>query len=247
MSRYQRKPAALPVDRGWCLNKTIPWIYIIGDMTTAHAGDTACFSTIGRSWSWGFTEALIRNWTFFKVSYISCQYWVLIYCGPQSFHNLTAKTGFLHLSLQLCVPLSFYVCVCVSVHVHIQKPNLPSVWPKSKNKKEKKIFRVETFFCVTQMAQMKMRWHKPSIKFCSLTFSEFCIAKPAISPANGVACWCVDVAITGNRRDHCTKACTSFPSPRIRADQHETSSSALSASAWGREKKMRSLLGNFLK
>lgn len=147
----------------------------------------------------------------------------------------------------VCASVLLCVCVCVSVHVHIQKPNLPSVWPKSKNKKEKKIFRVETFFCVTQMSQMKMRWHKPSIKFCSLTFSEFCIAKPAISPANGVACWCVDVAITGNRRDHCTKACTSFPSPRIRADQHETSSSALSASAWGREKKMRSLLGNFLK
>lgn len=163
MSRYQRKPAALPVDRGWCLNKTIPWIYIIGDMTTAHAGDMACFSTIGRSWSWGFTEALIRNWTFFKVSYISCQYWVLIYCGPQSFHNLTAKTGFLHLSLQLCVPLSFYVCVCVCACAHSKaKPTL-SLTKKQKQKGKKNLQGWNLFLChsnVTDENEMTQAIHQ---------------------------------------------------------------------------------------
>lgn len=58
------------------------------------------------------------------------------------------------------------------------------------------------------------------------------------SPPHAVASWCVDVAITGNDRDHCSKASNSFSSPGIGADQCESSSSALNTWAWGGERKV---------
>ncbi len=120
------------------------------------------------------------------------------------------------------------VCVCLFVCVPILFPNT------CLNLVEKYFFsRLKHFFCVTQLSQMEMGWlsvraiHHSSNATAPLPFLGSAWLIPAISPPHAVAFRCTGVAITGNGRDHSSKPSNSFSSPGIRADQRESSSSAL--------------------
>lgn len=149
MSRYQRSPAALSIDRDL---KGDARVWHQQQSYDASAQDPIMFTTGADEGSGNLKlieSPCLRR--FFKVFYISWQCWALIYWQPQKFHHPTAKKGFQELHLPLCV------CVLVYVQARRQTPSYHLSYSGEKILLSHSV-KAETFFFVTELYSMEMSW-----------------------------------------------------------------------------------------
>lgn len=150
--------------------------------------------------------------------------------ATKNLQNDSQKKDFRH-----CICPCSCVCLCFVFALKIQ--HLPQSGEKTL------VLKVKIFFSVIQFSKMEissLKSYPSSIKPSSPStfFLSSAWLLPAFSSPHAVAFWCMDVAITGKGRNHCTKASNSFSSPGIRADQCKSSSSALNTWARGGKKEV---------